>query len=338
VSPFPDRIQEILEASVDRPSRLLALLVALRAVRRTTADDLAEQFGVSRRTILRDVQALVDADVPVVAERGRHGGIGLLYDTQVDVGRLTAAETEVLEVIGVDLERARRLGLEPVARSAAQKLAPRARGHLAHDPDLLPLGDVVAIDDQGWFSPDGPADVSALVTDVRRGRRLRIVYRSSGRREPRVQVVDPHGVFLRGGRWYLIAEAQDGPRMFALVRLSSWTLLDEPRRVDGDRSLREVADALVAGLEQRDDVHVTALLDASVVDMARRILGRRLLSVEPADHPDTVRIMIGYDQLDGVRQLLQFGDHIEVTDPPEARALVAELAGVLAARHTTRSS
>ncbi len=318
---------------MERPQRLLALLVALQANRQMTAAELAEQFGVSARTILRDIQALADADVPVVAERGRYGGVSLLPGAEVDVGRLTGGEAEVLELIGVDLARARQLGIEAAARSAAQKLASRRPWPRGDASGLLPLAEVVAIDNTGWFAPDEPADVAALARDLRRGRRLRIDYRSSGARAFRAREVDPYGVFSRGGRWYLIADADEKPRMFALARLRSWTVLDESRRLSSDLPLGELATGLVAGLEERYDVRVTALLDAGSEDMARRILGNRLLAVAATEHPDTVRLTIGYDQLDAVRQLLQFADHIEVTDPPEARRLITELAQVIARRH-----
>lgn len=318
---------------MERPQRLLALLVALQANRQMTASELAEQFGVSKRTILRDVEALAAADIPVIAERGRYGGVSLLPGADVDVSRLTSSETEVLELIGVDLARAKQLGIEAAARSAAQKLASRKPWTRPGSSGLLPLNEVVVIDNSGWFAPEEPADVAALMRDLRLGQRLRIDYRSSGQSSWRERNVEPHGVFSRGGRWYLIAESGDQPRMFALARLRAWTVLDERRQVRTDLPLATIAARLVEGLETRHTVRVTATLDAKTVDIARRILGNRLLSVEPTGAPDRVSIAVGYDQLDGVRQLLQFSDHIEVTDPPEARKLIADLASTITRRH-----
>ncbi|MET9020857.1 WYL domain-containing protein [Actinopolymorpha sp. NPDC004070] len=325
---------------MDRPQRLLAILVALQASRQLTADELAGQFGVSRRTILRDVDALAAADVPVVAERGRYGGITLLPGVDIDVGRLTPTETDVLQVIGVDVTRARQLGVDAAARSAAHKLTSRsrrpdpARGRRGRrGQEALALTDVVAIDNARWFAPHEPVDLAALIEDLRRGRRLRIGYRSSGERAVRERVVDPYGVSARGGSWYLVADVDGRPRMFALARLSSWSVLDEDRRIRPGVSLAEVARDLATALEDRHEVIVTAFLDADREDIARRILGSRLRSVEPADVPERVRITVGYDQLDGVRQLLQFSDHIEVAHPPEARRLVANMAEAIVRRH-----
>jgi predicted DNA-binding transcriptional regulator YafY len=318
---------------MQRPQRLLALLVALQANQQLTAAALADQFGVSKRTILRDIQALADADIPVVADRGRYGGVSLLPGASVDVGRLTGSEAEVLELVGVDLARAQELGIAAAARSAAQKLASRKPWPHGQPTGLLPLNEVVAIDNHGWFTRHETTDIAALVRDVRRGKRLRIIYRASGERDWSERIVDPYGVVARGGRWYLIADASKEPRMFAAARLREWTVLDDDRKLSTDLPLADLSNELAARLETRHTIRVTATLDAATEDMARRILGSRLMSVEPTHNPDMVRITVAYDQLDAVRQLLQFSDHIEILDPPEARALIANLATRIAARH-----
>lgn len=144
-----------------------------------------------------------------------------------------------------------------------------------------------------------------------------------------MRTVDPYGLFSRGGRWYLIADVEGEPRMFAMSRLHSWTVLDEDRIIRSDVTLSDVVHDLVSGLEDRQTVVVTASLDAHTEDIARRILGSRLLSADPTNNPRIVRITVRYDQLNGVRQLMQF---TEVTDPPEARQLIAVLAEQIANR------
>jgi predicted DNA-binding transcriptional regulator YafY len=80
-------------------------------------------------------------------------------------------------------------------------------------------------------------------------------------------------------------------------------------------------------------VTVTALLDAARVDLARRILGSRLLTVSDSDRDARVTITVGYDELDAVRQLLQFSDHIEVLGPQAARRIIHDLARQIALTH-----
>ena len=320
---------------VKRPQRLLSIIVALQSAGQTTAARLSEQFGVSVRTILRDIDALIEADVPVVAAPGRYGGISLQTRTQIDVNRLSATEAEALALVGLDFRSARHLGLEEGMLRAFQRLdARRPKPFERTDQQLIPLREVVEIDSSAWFADEAAFDFADLVDCLRSARRLQIEYRSSGKAETRIYQVDPYGLYLRGGRWYLIADVDGNPRMFAMTRMRKWTVLESVRTLRPETTLQGVAQFLVERLESREDVFVTALLEVGGEDIARRILGSRLRSVEQVPTDDAkVRIIVAYDQLDGVRQLMQFTDHIEVIDPPAARELVRKLAADMAARH-----
>jgi predicted DNA-binding transcriptional regulator YafY len=319
---------------MSRPQRLIELLATLQSRRRATAEELARELGVSVRTVLRDVQALVDAGIPVFTGRGKYGGITLLPGDQVDLGKLTTSEADVLRTVGLDVDRARQLGAEAAARSALGKLVPRRPPPKESAGLPLTLSDVVTIDNRAWFSaPVDPAGLARLAEDLRRGRRLRVRYRRSGKAAARWRSVDPYGLLLRADRWYLIADADARPRMFALSRLEDWEVLDEPRRLRSGAALSDVAAELSRTLESRHRVTVTALLDADRVDLARRILGSRLLTVSHSDRDARVTITVGYDELDAVRQLLQFSDHIEVLRPQAARRMIHDLARQIALTH-----
>jgi predicted DNA-binding transcriptional regulator YafY len=319
---------------MSRPQRLIELLATLQSRRRTTAEELAGELGVSVRTVLRDVQALIDAGIPVFTGRGKYGGISLLPGDQVDLGKLTTSEADVLRTVGLDVDRARQLGAEATARFALGKLVPRRPPPASHASLPLSLSEVVTIENRPWFAPaEDPASLARLVQDLRRGSRLRLRYRSSGKAAARWRTVDPYGLLLRADRWYLIADTDAQPRMFSLTRLEEWMVLDEPRRLRDGAALSDVAAQLSRALESRQQITVTALLDADRIDLARRILGSRLRSVSQEDGDARATITVGYDELDGVRQLLQFSDHIEVLHPPAARKVVHDLAAQIARAH-----
>lgn len=84
--------------------------------------------------------------------------------------------------------------------------------------------------------------------------------------------------------------------------------------------------------ENRAGVTIVASLREGRVDLAGRILGSRLQDVgSPND--GWCPVTIEYPDIESVRQLLQLGNHIEVTAPPSARQRVHELATDLAQRH-----
>ncbi|MFI8945093.1 helix-turn-helix transcriptional regulator [Streptomyces sp. NPDC053750] len=318
-----------------RPQRLIEVLAALQAQPRTTAEALAGELGVSTRTVLRDVRALVDAGIPVFTERGKYGGISLLPGDQADLSKLTTGEADLLRAVGLDPERARRVGGEAAARSALRKLTPRRSPPPAREDLPLSLADVIAIDNRPWFGEAAPLpDVAALVRDLRTGRRLRIGYRRSGAAAAEDFVVDPYGLVERAGRWYLVGDRDGRPRMFALTRLRDWTVLDAGRRLRPGADLVGTARDLGDELESRQHVVVTARVDAGSIDLARRILGTRMRTVsDRRDDDGRVEITVAYGHLDGVRQLLQFSDHIEVVDPEPARRLIQRLAARIAHTH-----
>lgn len=82
-------------------------------------------------------------------------------------------------------------------------------------------------------------------------------------------------------------------------------------------------------LEGAHPVAFTARLDADRLDLARRILGSRLRSASPPDAGSVV-IQVAYAELDRVRQLLQFGDHLEALTPRACRQLIHGLPAHLA--------
>src|SRR3712207_6786985 len=112
-----------------RADRLVALVLLLRHRGRLTAGALARELEVSTRTVLRDMEALSAAGVPVYAERGRHGGFALLPGFQTELTGLSHDEALALLVAG-SRRGAQAFGLGSALASAMRKVV-----------DALPEGD-----------------------------------------------------------------------------------------------------------------------------------------------------------------------------------------------------
>lgn len=125
-----------------RSSRLFALAETLRA-RKTgvTAEDLAERFGVSVRTIYRDLDALGDAGLPLLAERGRGGGYALERGYSLPPVNFTPREAAVLVALGRWAEELRVLPFVETLRGALDKvrgaLSASAQRELVQRADAL---------------------------------------------------------------------------------------------------------------------------------------------------------------------------------------------------------
>ena len=313
-----------------RSARLLSMLLLLQTRGRVTSAELASHFEVSQRTILRDVDALSAAGIPVYTEQGIHGGIVLDRRSRLNASRLDPIEVQLLRILGVGADSLAHLGFGQDIALLQKKLNAVSSSRAS---DTHNLEEKVLFDSSGWFSNETQSDLEGLLEAVRNEARIEVLYRRSGDKKLQRAVADPYGLVHKGRRWYLVVDVDGEPRMLAVSRLETFRVLGQAAQLRQGQSLARVWAQLVAKLEEDMPVRITALLRANRLDMASRILGSRLIHHEPVDE-DFVRIVVGYADIQGVRQLLQFGDHIWVTDPPEAVKITADLANELAKRHS----
>lgn len=315
------------------PDRFFSLMLLLESRDAVTTHDLASALGVSLRTVTRDLNWLRDAGLPVTAQRGRHGGVTMLPGSALDLTRLTPSERDHLSITGLDEKQREELDTSAETRRALSKVAVTRAGRT---DGLLPLAEVVHVDSRPWLRAraDGAAP-AALVGPVRRGRRLRIEYHGSSGARARDLLVDPYGLLAKAGVWYLVADCAGVPRMYRLERITAWNEVDRPRRIRANQTLATVATALVEQWEHDHAVEVSATIDHTQLDRARRILGQRLIDQDghersAAGHAVTIR----FRHLEDVRTLLPFGSGITVHGPAEVRARLHDLAAELFHHHT----
>lgn len=208
-----------------RADRLLSLMLLLRRRGRMTAAALAGELECSVRTVLRDIEALSAAGVPVYAERGRHGGFALLGGYSTDLTGLTHAEATALFTAG-SRATSTSLGMAPALASAMRKLiaampeAQRQSAERATERVLVQPG--------GWLDqPEPPGLLSVIQQAVFTDRRLKICYPSRGE-AARWRTVDPVGLVHAAGRWYLLATQHGADRTYRVSRVAAAEVLDAP--------------------------------------------------------------------------------------------------------------
>jgi predicted DNA-binding transcriptional regulator YafY len=261
-----------------RADRLGSLVLLLRQHGRLSAARLARELEVSTRTVLRDVEALSAAGVPVYAERGRCGGFALLPGFTTELTGLSHDEALALLVAG-SRRGAQMFGLGSALASAMLKVvdalpeghrdtAAGAARRLLVEPETDLLARRVAAEEE-------VAD--AVVAELRRavlaGHRLRIRYAAEGQR-PAWRTVDPVGLVTVRGQGYLLATRSGADRTYRLSRVTAAEELDEPAQrpadVDLDRAWQDRATRFRTGGDQvtvllrlnparRDDLVSTAL-------------------------------------------------------------------------------
>jgi predicted DNA-binding transcriptional regulator YafY len=188
-----------------RADRLLSILLLLQVHRRVTARDLAKRLEVSERTVLRDMDALGGAGVPVTSERGAGGGWSLVEGYQTKLTGLSAAEIQSLFLARPPRLMAD-LGLHQQAGAAMIKLQASLPAASHRHADFARQR--ILVDSRGWRDPaESVACLPVLLDALWRERQVRFVYtRVLG--EPGERIAHPLGLVAKGSTWYLVARVE----------------------------------------------------------------------------------------------------------------------------------
>lgn len=314
-----------------RANRLLSILLLLQSRGRLTAQALADEFEVSVRTVYRDIDELSAAGVPVYADRGPGGGFALLDGYRTRLTGMTASEAETLLLAGLPGPAAD-LGLaEPLAAARLKLLAavPQAAGEGA-----ARVGDRFHLDPVDWYRrAEPPPHLPAIARAVWGQRRLVIRYESWSAMVRRT--VDPLGLVLKAGAWYLMARIGDGIRTYKVAKVLDLDVLpdgfDHPAGFDLAAQWQESLQRFARELRRAEAV---LRVSPEALPLLDRLGADAVEAVQRAE-PDTEGWRRATVPIEGIghaaRLLLGFTDTIEVLEPPELRQALAEGARRVAA-------
>lgn len=318
-----------------RADRLVSLVLLLRQRGRLTSEQLATELEVSTRTVLRDIEALSSAGVPVYAERGRHGGFALLPGFRTELTGLS--HDEALALLTAGSGRGERVfGLGTALAAAMRKVV-----------DALPEGNRSAAGDAAQrllIEPGSdllsrPTTIEEIPDEVMHGvrravltgHRLRIHYAAAGK-EPAWRTIDPIGLVTVRDRGYLLATRDGTDRTYRLARILAAEELadraDRPDEVDLDRIWRQRRTQFLADshLDVSLRVHPSrrdALLDTAIAVRAER-----------PDEDGWALLEVSFQDLrHALWATWQLGTTVEVLHPTALRTALRDRAAALADRY-----
>lgn len=284
--------------------RLLGIITTLLQKDKVTAPYLADKFEVSRRTILRDLDDICLAGIPVVTTQGPGGGISIAEGFRLDKSVLTFSE---LQSILTGLKSLEVIEKPSNIERLMQKLS-------LNEDTVVSLRDSIVIDLASNYK-NSLSDKIALIKDAIGSKRLIEFdyYYSKGTTR---RIIEPYLITFRWSGWYVFGfctKRQDF-RAFKLNRL--WALA-----VTGEIfTAREIPDGKLSIGMHEDENGITVLFDGSVRYRLIEDYGLECFT-EQAD--GTLLFQVGYTNRDYILSwLLAFGDKATVLEPPE---LAAEL-------------
>jgi predicted DNA-binding transcriptional regulator YafY len=275
----------------------------------------------------------------VWADRGRNGGFQLQDGWRTKLTGLTTEEARAIFMTGLPGPAAE-LGLGESVASAQLKLL--AALPADWQSDARRVGSRFHLDPVDWFRSAEPAEqLRAVAEAVWTERRLKIRYKSWKRVADRV--VDPLGLVLKAGTWYMVARAEREPRTFRLSNIEQLETLDErfswPRKFDLAEYWASATQRFEAGVYQSEaQLRVSALGLRRLQAFGPIVAASATRTASPPAADGWMRVTIPIESVeDAARELLRLGPEGEVLKPPELREKLQETANRLAALYAPAS-
>ncbi|PWI14282.1 transcriptional regulator [Streptomyces sp. Act143] len=307
-----------------KSSRLVSILLLLQTRGRMTAAQLAAELEVSVRTVYRDVEALGAAGVPLYGDAGHAGGYRLLDGYRTRLTGLTADEAEALFLAGAPGPAAE-LGLGSVLAAAQLKLRAALPAELRAHADRVSAR--FHLDAPGWYAEtDDTPYLPAVADAVWNGRVLHVRYRRWARPTDVERRLEPYGLVLKAGRWYVVAGP--GPRTYRVDQILELAAADEEFDRPDDFDLAAYWTAY-----QRD-FHERLYREEALVRLAPGVTHPRATTYGPEQGDGWRQARVPVESVDrALSELLSMGTGVEVLEPPELRERLARTVRELAARY-----
>jgi predicted DNA-binding transcriptional regulator YafY len=312
-----------------RAERLVALLFTLQSRRSATIAELAAALEVSERTMHRDIAALQATGVPVWTETGRNGGVRLVDGWRTRLDGLTSREAVAIFAMGAPRALAE-LGLGTAVTAAHAKVSATLPAPLREQAQHV--AQRFHLDAPGWFRKEDETEhLAEIARAVWEQRRTRITYGRGDRSVERV--LDPLGLVLKAGVWYLVARIDGSIRTYRVSRITGVEELDEKFERPSDFDLAGWWQKSSAQFEQSlQHVRVKVRLSPIGVRALPSIVdaGLATQALEQAGPPGPdgwTEVELGLERPDiAAGQLLGLGVEVEVLEPAAVRAAFADAA------------
>ncbi len=290
--------------------RLIQIIFLLLRHENITAKQLAQELGVSTRTIYRDINTLSIAGIPITSQKGYGGGLSLLEGFALDKSYFTQEEqSNIIQALQI---------LKSSHYPDADRTLNKVAGLFSHTLQ----SDWLEIDFSYWGSPEKERrNMTALERAVINKYVIKFTYYNSELTITE-QTVEPLKLLFKSHSWYLIAfsRRREEIRTYKLSRIRNLQITDQlfDRTLPADFSLTP------AYQEEYNipmfKLHFSEKIAYKVYDEFQEEYIKKL-------EDGTLEVTFRYQLSDWTfLYLLSFGEYVEIIEPVEARMLLKEKA------------
>jgi len=307
---------------MNRIDRLAAILIQLQSRPLVKAQDIADKFSISLRTVYRDVKALEEGGVPIIGEAGT--GYRLMEGYKLPPVMFNMDEATALLTASKLVQSKTDAGISKHYFAALDKIRAILRhsekDHIEEIDEHIAVMTHPAI----AYQPQSELHLQPILKAIGSSYVMEILYTSLERNETTKRKVEPVGIYYLGSHWYLIAWCQlrNDYRNFRTDKIKHLTITEEPISKTHP-PLQSFMDQMA---KEREVTKVVIDVDPEVV----KYLGEQkyyhgYLKEERAG--DNIRMTFLSGSLMGFsRWFMLYGDHAKIVEPAGLHDMVAEVA------------
>ena len=301
----------------------MSLLLLLQNRGRMTAQELADELEVSVRTIYRDVDALSAAGIPLYGDAGHAGGYQLLDGYRTRLTGLTTTEARTLFLSGLPGPAAE-LGLGTVLAAATLKLQAALPAPLRDSASQL--SERFYLDAPGWYRTADDVPYLPLVAGAVWDRQvIQVQYRRWKEPAEVSRLLEPHGLVLKAGVWYVVARREGAFRTYRVDQIIAASSCDRGFDPEPGFDLQAYWRSYLADFHRR--LHTGDAVIRLSPDGVRRmggLLGAAAVAAVQAggmtDPDGWTRARVPIESAtQALADFLRFGADLEIVTPAELR-------------------
>lgn len=311
-----------------RFDRIIAILIQLQSKRIVKAQELADRFEVSLRTIYRDIRTIEASGVPITSEAGI--GYSIMEGYRLPPVMFTKEEAGSFVAAEKLMQKFTDKGLGSYFESAMFKLKSVLKGD---EKDwVASIESQILIDpEQTLFNAHVPDALEILFESIAEKKQVQLTYLAQDADSPTQRTIEPVGLFHEANFWYMLAycHLRMDYRQFRMDRIQKIL-----RSQNSFTKKHNSVERYLKNNVEESDVEVRIRVDKSIVNYIRS--GRKFYGfISEEDLGDLVEMVFKPRNIeDGfARWYMMFGDYAEIIEPPELKDRINALSKAILANN-----